>query len=235
MSHAHSLNEDDIRNWVGEASFLRGQGYYRAADIHNARRCESETLARTVKRSEGNVYCPTATSRRQHHRRRLRLPRGRGRALQARGRAAADLACTLQITFAKWRALPQMLQALDRDHLIALIDDIAAHFSEIRGWLDLRLAADRAGDDAFSVRAFQHEIDLTLGNETNQQWYSSRPARAALVRLTAIAQRLRESGSVYAAAQAYGLIASGVIDNYYRCEDGGPIDVAVAWRGSGSA
>jgi hypothetical protein len=128
-----------------------------------------------------------------------------------------------------------MLQALDRDHLIALIDDIAAHFSEIRGWLDLRLAADRAGDDAFSVRAFQHEIDLTLGNETNQQWYSSRPARAALVRLTAIAQRLRESGSVYAAAQAYGLIASGVIDNYYRCEDGGPIDVAVAWRGSGSA
>ena len=95
MSAIPELSMKQIRAWVDGASLERGMRYFNDGSISDGRR-EGLTLKALCEGSQGGPYRVSGTPEagRRDRQRRLLLPGGRRRPLQARRRAAAHLAGT---------------------------------------------------------------------------------------------------------------------------------------------
>jgi uncharacterized Zn finger protein len=213
MSELPSLTESDVRRWVGEASFERGQGYFRRGHILNPRRQGLTLKARCLGSlprpyrvevtlgpegiAAGDCSCPVGAGGHCKH-------------------AAALLLAWLDdpAAFPEVEELEKALEQHSKAELIALIGKIVARYPDLEMWLEPPTPGD-AGVNPDTIRRQVKNVFSSVGYEWGEAYDIAQDL-----------QDLVDAGDGYAqrddwrsAAVVYQAVAQETLDNYSMFQD----------------
>jgi uncharacterized Zn finger protein len=224
MTELPQLSESDIRDWVGEASFGRGRGYFELGHILNPRRQGNVLKARCIGSQSlpyrvevtlgpgaiagGACSCPVGWGGRCKH-------------------GAALLLTWLHQpgTFTEIEALETALKQRSLEELVALVMRMLNHYPDLERLLELPVVSEAETPqpvDAQVIRQQAHSALYTMQSDGWGEVYYDDIA-TKLAELVEVGDDYATRQSWRDAATIYCTVAQEILDNYGMMHDEGKL------------
>jgi uncharacterized Zn finger protein len=218
-----SLTRDDIRAWVGEATFRRGESYVDTA-IFDTRRT-GRTLKARCQGTASQPYRVEATiGSRGVERDDCTCPVGK----QCKHVAALLLAWLEDPDgFVEVEDLEAALERRDKPELIALIRHMLARHPELEALLDMPLPVASKHPKPADAALIRREVSSTF-REAGDDWHAVADAAHNLEPLVQLGDDYASLGDWPSAAAVYQAIVQGIAEHYHDLSDeNGELNVIV--------
>jgi uncharacterized Zn finger protein len=212
MNDLPRLTKSKIQQWIGDASFHRGERYYRQGRIFNPRR-QAETLKSLCTGSQPEPY-----------RVEIRLglkgiiagtcscPVGRG----GRCKHAAALLLTWlhePETFQKIEDLETSLSRRGKGELVALIFKMIERYPDLEMLLELPPPGEPETSRSLEPDLIHRQVNVAF-SRAGDDWRSGARASADLLDVVGLGDEYAEHGNWRNAATVYETVASDVLENH---------------------
>jgi uncharacterized Zn finger protein len=218
MMDVPQLTESDIRRWIGERSFGRGQGYFRSGYILSPRRQGDTLKARCLgSRSQpyhvevtlgqtgivaGNCSCPVGSGGHCKH-------------------AAALLLTWLHQpeVFLEVEELETALNQRSKAELVTLIRRMMARYPDLEAMLELPVVGEAGPPPPVDAEIFRRQASSAFHGIGYDDWGTMYGVAQELLELVEIGDDYAERNAWRDAATIYQVVLQETLDNYEMVQD----------------
>jgi len=218
MTDPPHLTESDIRRWIDERSFERGQGYFRRGHILDPRRQGDTLKARCLGSRPTPYYVEVTLGQGSIVAGTCSCPVGGGGHCK---HAAALLLTWLHQpeTFLEVEDLDTALNQRSKAELVALIRRMVARFPDLEMLLELPIAGEAEAERPLDPEIIRRQVNSAFYGVGYDEWGAVYGIAQQLLELVGIGDDYAGRGAWRNAATVYETVAREVLDNYSTVQD----------------
>jgi uncharacterized Zn finger protein len=218
MSDLPELTESDVRRWIGEASFGRGEGYFRSGHILDPR-LQGDTLkARCLGSRPGPYYVEVTLGREGIVSGDCSCPVGDG----GHCKHAAALLLTWvheRDAFLEVEELESALERRSKAELVVLVRRMIARYPDLESLLDLPIVGEAGADRPLDPDVIRRQASSAFHGVGYDEWGAVYGIAQQLMELVSLGDDYAERGQWHNAATVYETVMRQVLDSYGMVQD----------------
>ena len=218
MADLPQLTESDVRRWTGEASFGRGEGYFRSGHILDPRLQGNTLKARCLGSRPGPYYVEVTLGREGIVSGDCSCPVGGGG--HCKHAAALLLTWVHQPdAFLEVEELESALEGRSKAELVALVRRMIARYPDLESLLELPIVGEAGADRPLDPDVIRRQASNAFYGVGYDEWDAVYGIAQQLMELVTIGDDHAERGQWRNAATMYEIVMREVVDNYGMVQD----------------